>query len=62
MIGVISKCFNCKNKTNLYTSTPTCKAFPNGIPDEIYFGENDHSKPLPNQKNDITFEPIKQSK
>lgn len=36
----------------------TCEAFPNGIPQEILVGENDHSKPLPNQDNDIVFEPI----
>lgn len=34
-----------------------CRAFPNGIPDEIISGENDHSKPLPEQKNDVVFEP-----
>lgn len=35
-----------------------CKAFPNGIPDEITSGQNDHSKPLPEQGNEITFKPI----
>jgi len=50
-------CARCKNfilnkKRNL------CKAFPKppGIPWEIVSGENDHSKPLPDQKNDIVFE------
>lgn len=33
-----------------------CAAFPNGIPDEITSGLNDHSKPLPEQENDIVFE------
>jgi hypothetical protein len=33
-----------------------CDAFPNGIPNEITSGENEHSKPLPFQKNDIVFE------
>lgn len=32
---------------------------PKGIPDEIIFGENDHSKPLENQSNDIIFEELK---
>lgn len=36
-----------------------CDAFPEGIPDEITSGENDHSKPLKDQGNDIVFEPIK---
>tara|TARA_B100000745_G_C19803992_1_gene264650 strand:+ start:167 stop:310 length:144 start_codon:yes stop_codon:yes gene_type:complete len=30
-------------------------AFPNGIPEEILDGSNDHTKPLPNQDNDIVF-------
>ena len=36
-----------------------CLAFPYGIPDEILNGENDHSKPLPGQENDIVYEEIK---
>ena len=34
----------------------TCLAFPDGIPEEILKGENRHSKPLPEQKNDHIFE------
>jgi len=35
-----------------------CDAFPmpDGIPDEITSGENEHSKPLSYQKNNIVFE------
>ena len=33
----------------------TCKAFPDGIPEEILKGENKHSKPLPEQGNNIVF-------
>ena len=33
-----------------------CDAFPNEIPDEISGGDNDHSKPLPNQGNNIVFQ------
>jgi len=35
-----------------------CDAFPDGIPDEIVSGDNDHSKPLPNQGNEIIFFPM----
>lgn len=34
-----------------------CKAFKR-IPIQILSGENDHSKPLPSQKNNIVFEPL----
>lgn len=48
-------CFNCKNFRRFEGG---CNAFPNGIPDEITSGENEHLKPLPDQENDIVFEPI----
>ncbi len=34
-----------------------CDAFPDGIPDEITSGENNHSEPLKGQQNRIVFEP-----
>lgn len=40
-----------------YLGKTKCDAFSNGIPDEILLGFNDHSKPLPDQDNDIVFEP-----
>lgn len=46
-------CLKCKN----YIKNGKCKAFEE-IPLEIINGDNDHSKPLPDQKNDIIFEPI----
>lgn len=46
-------CFICKN-----FNSNGCKAFPDGIPDIILSGKNDHSKPLPKQGNNIVFEPI----
>ena len=52
------KCFKCKNKTDLYDNVPICEAFKKGIPDSIFFDNDDHSKPLPTQDNDIVFEPI----
>lgn len=35
---------------------PYCLAFPDGIPSEIAFGSNRHTKPLPGQGNDIVYE------
>lgn len=37
-------CSVCKH-FNIKTEGNTCKAFPDGIPDEIWTGENDHTKP-----------------
>jgi hypothetical protein len=49
-------CFKC---IHLNPDGGGCRAFPQGIPDEILSGENLHKKPLPEQKNKIVFEPIK---
>jgi hypothetical protein len=46
-------CFSCKH-FRLYGG---CDAFPDGIPDEITSGKNEHSIPLADQDNDIVFEP-----
>jgi hypothetical protein len=45
-------CQNCK----YYFGELKCMAFPDRIPDEILKGDNDHSKPLPDQGDDIVFE------
>jgi len=50
-------CFNCKH-FRLFEKG--CDAFPNGIPAEITIGENKHNQPLPNQKNNIVFEKLKE--
>lgn len=50
-----SPCINCKFK---YAGDSTCKAFPDGIPERILFGDNQHTKPLPEQSNSITYAPI----
>lgn len=47
------KCVKCKH----YISDLKCLAF-NIIPDIILLEGNNHLKPLPNQGNDITFEPL----
>lgn len=38
------------------TERPSCKAFPDGIPSEIAYGDNLHLVPLANQKNNIVYE------
>lgn len=59
------KCFtrNCKHFIGVkqidedeQTEFLACKAFPEGIPDEIAYGENLHSEPMPDQGNKIVFE------
>ena len=40
------------------TETNSCEAFPKGIPAEIAYGNNRHSKPLKDQGNEIVFEKI----
>lgn len=52
-------CFKCKH---FDIETSTCEAFTKEIPYVILTGENDHSKPLPDQKNDIVFEEFKSEK
>ena len=51
-------CLYCKH----LGKNKLCKAFPEGIPEEILTGKNNHSKPLPKQDNEIVFEPIKTEK
>ena len=38
------------------TERIVCKAFPDGIPEKIAYGTNQHEKPLPDQENDIVYE------
>lgn len=45
-------CFNCEH----YLVGGTCLAFPDGIPVEIWKGQNRHEEPLKEQENDLTFE------
>ena len=51
MIPYPPECINCKHKT----ARRTCKAFPKGIPKEIYFEYFDHTKPFKGDKG-IQFE------
>jgi hypothetical protein len=48
-------CADCKHKD---PKGRKCKAFPEGIPEEIVTGNFDHTKPYPGD-NDIRFEPKK---
>ena len=56
--GYSSQCGRCRN----YTYSGTCKAFPKQIPEEIYTGLFDHTKPYPNAKNPtdhgIRYDPV----
>jgi len=42
------QCWSCKH---LIEGTATCKAFPDGIPDEIWTNEVDHTTPYPGDNN-----------
>ena len=48
-------CSSCKNWK---VGTENCRAFPNGIPDEIFIHGNTHIKPFP-EDHGIQFEAIK---
>ncbi len=43
------------NDCTWYSEDVICTAFPDGIPDIILTGENDHSKVLPGQVGDFVF-------
>lgn len=47
-------CLYCKHKSE--DGSLTCAAFPNGIPDQILRGDNDHAIPTLFQDNSIVFE------
>jgi len=51
-------CFECRHFT---PHSGGCAAFPGGIPQEI-LDTNQHSEPLPDQKNSIVYEPLEESK
>ena len=52
----ISKCLSCKNYIVSNDMSDKCKAFPDGIPLEVFREEVDHTKPY-NGDNGIQFEP-----
>lgn len=44
-----------------YLMAGKCLAFPGGIPDEVWRGENDHTKPVKGDGN-IRFKPLQGAK
>ena len=52
-------CLNCKHRIK-DNKKYICLAFKDFIPNLIISGENDHKNPLPQQNNDIVFEPVNQ--
>ena len=56
-----SICFNCKNfKNKSYNGkTYKCKAFPNGIPEEILTGKESHDTVIKGQTGEYVFEEVK---
>ena len=51
-------CLKCIHFNSIDNDKLSCKAFPEGIPDEIIEGAS-HTKPTKDQKNKIVFEPTK---
>ncbi len=52
-------CSRCVHKRNEPGKRRICAAFPNGIPLEIWKGENPHTEPYPGD-NGIRFEEVRQ--
>ena len=51
-------CFYCKNwDRNNFDKPGTCKAFKDGIPEDIWLGKHDHTKPYKGDHG-IQFESI----
>jgi len=50
-------CNSCAHLERSESSLGTCRAFPRGIPKEIFLGKADHRKPFPGDHG-IRFEPL----
>ena len=54
-------CMYCKHFNNKLKTKNVCKAFPDGVPNEILLGEIKHTKPYKGDHG-IQFEPISKDK
>lgn len=52
----IEKCICVGCKHNFSFAKLNCKAFPEGIPEDVLKGENRHSEVLKNQKGKLIYE------
>lgn len=57
MSVIFSQCLDCINFNFENKNKNTCKAFPEGIPDDIFWNKITHNKDLGND-NGIHFKPI----
>ena len=55
MIFEKTLCEDCKHRIK---GTAGCKAF-DKIPEDVYFNDIKHDKPIKGQKGDFVFEPVK---
>jgi len=46
MTTIVPQCFYCKHFHKSKRGVFACKAYPDGIPDDILFNEVDHRKPV----------------
>jgi len=55
----VPQCINCKNlnRNTITHDVKTCKAFPEGIPDDIWDYSYDHTEAYPND-NGIRFDEV----
>ena len=47
MTMILSQCFTCERFDRANTEKNTCSAFPKGIPNDVFLGQFDHTKPYP---------------
>ena len=56
MIGKAPQCYQCQHFRRFNENgDPVCLAFPDGIPEEIFFDAEDHISPWPGQENNLVF-------